>query len=155
MEKQLKISVYWAKIQKNFLTQGLNLVTVGSPEIWNGSSEYCWRYRADTILSTNRRTDGRTNRDRQTDWRTDGHTDRQTDRQTGRQTDRRTDGQGETSIPPFQLCWSGRYKNLPVQLDRIASSVNCNQNNLNPSLPLVHLPYHCIHIHLTLNSLWL
>ena len=22
-----------------------------------------------------------------------------------------TDGQGETSIPPFQLCWSGRYNN--------------------------------------------
>ena len=37
-------------------------------QIWNGSDEYCWRYRADTILST------------------DG------------QTDRRTDGQGDTSI---------------------------------------------------------
>ena len=24
---------------------------------------------------------------------------------------RRTDGQGETSIPPFQLCWSGGYNN--------------------------------------------
>ena len=28
------------------------------------------------------------------------------------QMDRRTDGQGETSIPPFQLCWSGGYKNM-------------------------------------------
>ena len=27
------------------------------------------------------------------------------------QTDRRTDGQGEISIPPFQLRWSGRYNN--------------------------------------------
>ena len=26
------------------------------------------------------------------------------------QTDRRTDGQGDTSIPPFQLRWSGGYK---------------------------------------------
>ena len=26
------------------------------------------------------------------------------------QTYRRTDGQGETSIPPFQRCWSGGYK---------------------------------------------
>ena len=25
------------------------------------------------------------------------------------QMDRRTDGQGDTSIPPFQLCWSGGY----------------------------------------------
>ena len=51
-------------------------------QIWNGSDEYCWRYRADTILST------------------DG------------QMDRWTDGQGETSIPPFQLCWSGGYNNI-------------------------------------------
>ena len=34
-------------------------------QIWNGSDEYCWRYRADTILST----DGQT--DRRTDWQTD------------------------------------------------------------------------------------
>ena len=27
------------------------------------------------------------------------------------QTDRRTDGQGDTSIPPFQLRWSGGYNN--------------------------------------------
>ena len=26
-------------------------------QIWNGSDEYCWRYRADTILSTNGQTD--------------------------------------------------------------------------------------------------
>ena len=45
------------------------------------------RYRADTILSTNRQTD------RRTDGRTDGW----------------TDGQGETSIPPFQLCWRREY----------------------------------------------
>ena len=35
-------------------------------QIWNGSDKYCWRYRADTILST------------------DGQTDRQTDRWTDR-----------------------------------------------------------------------
>ena len=34
-------------------------------QIWNGSDEYCWRYRADTILSTDGQTDGRT--DGQTD----------------------------------------------------------------------------------------
>ena len=43
-------------------------------QIWNGSDEYSWRYRADTILST--------------------------------------DGQGDTSIPPFQLRWSGGYNYL-------------------------------------------
>ena len=41
------------------------------------SDEYCWRYRADTILST------------------DG------------QTDRRTDGQGDTSIPPINFVEAG------------------------------------------------
>ena len=39
-------------------------------QIWNGSDEYCWRYRADTILST----------DGQPDSRTDGRTDGQTDK---------------------------------------------------------------------------
>ena len=46
-------------------------------QIWNGSDEYSWRYRADTILSTDGQTDGR------------------------------TDGQGDTSIPLYQLRWSG------------------------------------------------
>ena len=46
-------------------------------QIWNGSDEYCWRYRADTILTT----------DEQTDGRTDGQ----------------TDGQGETSVPLFNF----------------------------------------------------
>ena len=31
--------------------------------------------------------------------------------QTDRRTDRRTDGQGDTSIPPYQLRWSGGYNN--------------------------------------------
>ena len=53
--------------------------------IWNGSSKNCWRYRADTIPST------------------DGRTDRQTYEQ--------MDGQGETSITPFPLRWSGGYNN--------------------------------------------
>ena len=35
-------------------------------QIWNGFDGYCWRYRADTILST----------DWQTDRRTDGQTDK-------------------------------------------------------------------------------
>ena len=56
-------------------------------QIWNGSDEYCWRYRADTILST----------DGQMDRRTDGRTDRC------------KDGQDETTIPPLQLCWSEGY----------------------------------------------
>ena len=51
-------------------------------QIWNGSDEYCWRYRADTILSTDGQTDGRTDR------------------------------QGDTSIPPYQLRWSGGYNEL-------------------------------------------
>ena len=29
-------------------------------------------------------------------------------------TDRRTDGQGDTSIPPYQLRWSGGYKYLEM-----------------------------------------
>ena len=29
-------------------------------QIWNGSDEYCWRYRVDTILSTDVQTDRRT-----------------------------------------------------------------------------------------------
>ena len=33
-------------------------------------------------------------------------------RRTDGRTDRRTDGQGDTSIPPYQLRWSGGYKNL-------------------------------------------
>ena len=37
-------------------------------QIRNGSDKYCGRYRADTVLSTDRRTDGRT--DRRTDGRT-------------------------------------------------------------------------------------
>ena len=35
----------------------------------------------------------------------------QTDRRTDGRTDRRTGGQGENSIPPFQLRWSGGYNN--------------------------------------------
>ena len=31
---------------------------------------------------------------------------------------RRTDGQGEISIPPFQLRWSGGYKNAPENIIR-------------------------------------
>ena len=61
-------------------------------QIWNGSHEYCWRYRADTILST------------------DG------------QTDRRTDGQGDTSIPPYQLRWSGGYKEDKVKVTNLKNS---------------------------------
>ena len=47
---------------------------------WIQRVEYCWRYRADTIPSTDGRTDG----------------------QTG--------GQRETSIPPFQLRWAGLWQ---------------------------------------------
>ena len=50
-------------------------------QIWNGSNEYYWRYRADTILSTDGQMDGR------------------------------TDGQGDTSIPPFNFVEAGGYKN--------------------------------------------
>ena len=32
------------------------------------------------------------------------------------QTDGRTDGQGDTSIPPFQLRWSGEYNYLPIDV---------------------------------------
>ena len=38
----------------------------------------------------------------------------QTDRRTDGRTDRRTDGQGDTSIHPFQLRWSGGYNDDPV-----------------------------------------
>ena len=53
-------------------------------QIWNGSGKYFGRYRTDTILST------------------DGRTDAQ------------TDGRRETSIPPFQLHWSKGYKNAII-----------------------------------------
>ena len=33
------------------------------------------------------------------------------------QMDRRTDGQGETSISPFQLSWSGGYKNVGIIME--------------------------------------
>ena len=55
-------------------------------QIWNGSDKYWWRYRADTILSADGWTDGQTN------------------------------GRHETSIPPFQLHWSGGYNNYNVWL---------------------------------------
>ena len=51
---------------------------------WSGSDKYCWRYRADTIQSTDRQTDG--------------------------QTDRRMDGQTDVKTvypPPFHLGWGG------------------------------------------------
>ena len=74
---------------------------------WNGSSEYCRRYRVDTILST------------------DGQSDRQTDRQMDGQTGIYAqfypvpeascnavftqDGQTDKVKPvyPLQLCWAG------------------------------------------------
>ena len=65
------------KIRQNFKCLNFEMgITRDTPsevawydvQIWNGCDEYCWRYRADTILST--------------------------------------DGQGDTSIPPFQLRWS-------------------------------------------------
>ena len=59
-------------------------------QIWNGSDKYCWRYRVDTILS----------KDGQMDRRTDGP----------------TDGQGETSIRPFQLCWSRGYDKVMLKV---------------------------------------
>ena len=43
-------------------------------QIWNGSDEYCWRYRADTILSTDGKAD--------TILSTDGEMERRTDEQT-------------------------------------------------------------------------
>ena len=49
--------------------------------------EYCWGYRADTILST--------------------------------------DGQGETSIPPFQLRWSGGYNNFKISPWKSMVKVMC------------------------------
>ena len=38
-------------------------------------------------------------------------TDGQTVGRTDGLTDGRTDGQGESSIPPLQLCWAGKQKN--------------------------------------------
>ena len=42
--------------------------------------------------------------------------------QTDRRMNRRTDGQGETSIPPFQLRWSEGYNNQYI-LTKIQSGV--------------------------------
>ena len=38
------------------------------------------------------------------------------------QTDRRTDGRSETSIPPFQPCWSGGYNNLVCSLPEVGAT---------------------------------
>ena len=37
-------------------------------------------------------------------------------RRTDGRTDRRTDGQGDTSIPPYQLCWSGGYNYIGTKI---------------------------------------
>ena len=55
-------------------------------QIWNGSDQYCGRYRADTVLSTDRWTDGRT--DGRMTW---------------------------NQYTPFQLRWSGGYKKLALK----------------------------------------
>ena len=64
-------------------------------QISNGSDEYCWRYRADTILP---QTDRRTSLENLISAAM---------KQAAPHTCGRTDGQGETSIPSFQLRWSG------------------------------------------------
>ena len=49
------------------------------------------------------------------------------------QTDRRTDGQGETSIPPFQLRWSGAYNNKKNYTTQFTT-----QRQLNDILHIFH-----------------
>ena len=50
------------------------------------------------------------------------------------QTDRRTDGQGDTSIPPFQLRWSGGYKNIWISIEISLKFVPKGLINSIPSL---------------------
>ena len=80
-KSKLQISGIWPKFKFLNLEKKLQLrdKMCDMKWIWR-VLEYCRRYRADTILST----------DGQTDGRTDGE----------------TDGQGETSIPPLQLRWA-------------------------------------------------
>ena len=52
--------------ETNITRDTLSEVAWSDAQIWNWSDEYCWRYRADTILST----DGQTRRHGQTHWRT-------------------------------------------------------------------------------------
>ena len=63
-QKKTKSKLQYLRICQNlkFLNFETNF-TPDTPEvawynvqIWNGSDEYCWRYRADTILSTDRQT---------------------------------------------------------------------------------------------------
>ena len=93
-QKKTKSKLQILKIRQNFKFLNFEMgITRDTPsevawwdvEIWNRSDEYCWRYRADTILSK------------------DG------------QTDRRSDGQGDTSIPPFQLRWRGGIITLEIR----------------------------------------
>ena len=67
--KEDKLKVTKFKKNLNFFNFETN-ITCDTPsevawydvQIWNGSHKYCWRYRADTILSTDGQTDGRTGR---------------------------------------------------------------------------------------------
>ena len=113
--------LYWIPSQKKIKVKVKNFKNLPKFQIfefWNkhytqhtfwsclirkGSDEYCWRYRADTILSTDGQTDGRM--------------------------DRRTDGQSETSIPPFQLRWSGGYDKF-----RVNSEVSLPVNSQKPPI---------------------
>ena len=47
----------------------------------------------------------------------DGQTDGQTDEQTDKRKDGQADGRHETSIPPFQLRWSGGYNKWQTPKD--------------------------------------
>ena len=65
---------------------------------------------------------------------------RRTDGRTDGRTDRRTDGQGDTSIPPYQLRWSGGYKKWGHPLSwLVVGNINCtpvynDSNQLTSSL---------------------
>ena len=50
------IESYWIPSQKKTKSK-LQIKKFAKISIWNGSDEYCWRYRADTILSTDGQTD--------------------------------------------------------------------------------------------------
>ena len=67
--------------------------------------------------------------------------------QTDGRTDRRTDGQGDTSIPPFQLRWSGGYNH-----ENISDCAKPLKLRIHPGLILQLPNTHPLHISLLSSS---
>ena len=94
---QFVVSLPW-----NTITTKITRTPVFWRYIWTGSGEHCWRYRADTILST------------------DGLTDNWTDRQRDKEKPVHT---------PIQLRWIGGYNDIQIVLPSTSSPVLMVKND--------------------------